>query len=178
VESIGLLFKENIMKQFYMLIGIPASGKSTWVEHFMKYKNVNDVYIYSTDNHIESMAKEAGTTYSKGFSKFVKKAETKAKYGLKEALKNGVKYIIWDQTNLTPKTRAKKLAQIPDEYSKVGIVFDIPEERELQRRLDSRPGKELSNAIMNSMKHNYVVPMISEGFDSVVNIKEVSNYKG
>lgn len=56
------------MPKCYQLIGVPASGKTTW------YQNqdwaISYAYI-STDKWVEIFAKEIGSTYSKVFTDFM-----------------------------------------------------------------------------------------------------------
>ena len=77
--------------------------------------------------------------------------------------------IIWDQTNLNIKSRNKKL-QLLDGYYKIAIVFAQPSNYELQRRLESRPGKNIPFYIINSMIDSYEEPTLEEGFDEITKV--------
>ncbi len=51
------------MPKLYMLIGVPASGKSTWLK-----KNMSpDSVIVSSDDHVERLAAMQGKTYNEAF---------------------------------------------------------------------------------------------------------------
>jgi predicted kinase len=77
------------------------------------------------------------------------------------------KDVVWDQTNLTPKSRKSKLAMVPDHYKKIAVVFQTPEAAEWQRRLDSRPGKSIPQNILMGMASSMQMPGPDEGFDSI-----------
>ena len=50
----------------------------------------------------------------------------------------------------------------------VAVVFRTPEEKELQRRLNSRPGKVIPPDVVKSMIDNFEEPTKEEGFDEIV----------
>src|SRR5216684_2181211 len=102
-----------VIPYFIMLIGLPASGKSTWIAN-SGYENY---VLISSDNIIEQEAIKLSKTYTEIFKDTIKDAEIIAKYQFKEAIEE--KYnIIWDQTNLSVKKRKGILQQLPAEYFK------------------------------------------------------------
>lgn len=151
------------MKTSYILVGIPASGKSTWVKSFK-----GTAIILSTDNYIEAFAQVQGKTYSEVFDSTIKEATSRMMDDLNFAKEEGFN-IIWDQTNLNIKSRNKKL-QLLDGYYKIAIVFAQPSNYELQRRLESRPGKNIPFYIINSMIDSYEEPTLEEGFDEITKV--------
>lgn len=149
-----------------LLVGLPASGKSTFYEN-----NFSNHFRYSTDDVIEALAKERGITYTEAFDdSVVEFAAEWANMELAQAVEDR-RPIVWDQTNLGMYKRAKSLAMIPDHYYKVGYVFLPPffdrHFDELERRLNSRPGKEIPKSVMIDMMSRYQMPTITEGFDEV-----------
>lgn len=149
-----------------MLIGPPGCGKTT----YMKDREVDGEYFYiaSTDTIIEELCIEQGLTYDEGFKRFIKVAEKSMKKEIEEAVENDVS-IFWDQTNLSVKSRAKKLAMIPDKYFKEAVYFDINED-ELRHRLHRRAqkeGKTIPAHILCNMLRNFEVPELDEGFDVI-----------
>ena len=149
------------MPKLYMLIGVPASGKSTWRE-----QHAGDAVIVSTDDILEQTAVARGTTYNEVFKENIKFATQLADERARGAFSAG-KDVIWDQTNLTPKSRKAKLALVPDNYEKIAVVFVTPEDAEWQRRLDSRPGKSIPQNILMGMKSTMAWPDPEEGFDLI-----------
>ena len=144
-----------------MLIGVPASGKSTWVE---QYKG--DALVISSDNLIETYAAEQGKTYNEVFKGQIKIA-TKLALEHAEAAFAANQDVIWDQTNITKKSRASKLAMVPEHYRKTAVFFATPLEEEWQRRLNSRQGKSIPAHILDSMVEMLEMPDLDEGWQVI-----------
>jgi len=147
----------------YMLVGVPGSGKSTWLS---KQDKTNAV-VLSTDDYIERVALASGSTYSDVFKNSIEDASQNLENELAVAIK-GKKDIYWDQTNLTARARSKKLDKIPSEYRKVAVFFKTPDDAELKRRLSSRPGKIIPANILMAMRSQLEIPTVDEGFDRVI----------
>lgn len=154
----------------WMLIGVPCSGKSTWVDY--QLENCDDPpFIASTDAHIERIAAQYGKTYNEAFNDNIKMAE-KRMYAQVALATDLNECIIWDQTNLTRKSRAKKLIMIPDHYEKIAVVFSTPEPEELKKRLASRPGKTIPPHVVDGMIEMMEFPQMDEGFDTIMDWAE------
>lgn len=146
----------------YQLIGVPASGKSTWVE-------AQDWALLcahvSTDKWVDLYAKSVNKTYSEVFDEYMPTAvDLMAKEVI--AAREMNRDIIWDQTSTTVKSRARKFNMLPD-YEHIAVVFKTPEAEELARRLTSRPGKNIPAHIVRSMIDNFEMPDTEEGFAQV-----------
>lgn len=146
----------------YMLIGLPGTGKSTW---WNRYPNETGVAYISSDAIIERIAANTGKTYNEVFKTAVKVAEKEMYQQVEDAVKAG-QDIVWDQTNLNKKTRAKKLAMIPNEYRKLAVYFPVTDDHE--QRLASRPGKTIPAHILKTMAETVELPTLEEGFSVVV----------
>ena len=154
---------------FAMLVGMPGSGKSTWIiEIIKKFPNRKIVYI-SSDFEIDEMCKNQGSTYSQGFKLFIDKAQSICNAKLANAIANHIDIVI-DQTNLTVASRRKKMAQLPSTYLKYAYYFPIPDADEWKRRLSSRPGKCIPDHVLENMAKTFVMPSCDEGFDEVFTI--------
>ena len=153
---------KQTMSTLYMLVGVPSSGKSTWVEQQLWAKNC--VHL-SSDKFIDEYAASVGKTYNEVFNEYIK---TATQLLTKRAITTNVAETnaIWDQTNLTVKSRSKKLKLFPC-YKKIAVVFATPDSAELARRLASRPGKTISDAVMASMTSIFQMPTEEEGFDEI-----------
>lgn len=150
------------MKILYCLVGVPGSGKSTWVQS----QDCTREYAYiSTDKYIDEYAALEGKTYNDVFNFYIPVATTKMEQDVVSASNKGVD-IIWDQTSINKKSRKRKIRMLPD-YYKIAIVFNTPDDDELNRRLQSRPGKSIPGNVLQSMKQNYETPTLEEGFDEV-----------
>lgn len=143
-----------------MLIGVPGSGKTTWIK-----QNSHNAVVLSTDDYIELVAKKHGKTYNDVFKDAMGGAMANLKRDLNTAIKNNSD-IIWDQTNLTVKSRRDKLKQVPDSYKKVAVFFGVP--NDLRDRLASRPGKTIPEPVVISMINQLTPPSKEEGFDDII----------
>lgn len=148
------------MPTLYMLIGVPGSGKTTWIKN-----NKHNAIVASTDDYIEASAAKQGKTYSEVFKDVINYANAQMKQDLQFAIKND-RDIIWDQTNLTVKSRRDKLKSIPNNYRKVAVFFSVP--NDLRDRLASRPGKTIPEPVIISMINQLQPPTKEEGFDEIV----------
>ena len=149
------------MPTFYMLIGVPASGKTTW-----RKANAGHAEIISTDDIIDHRAATLGVTYNDVFKDTIKEATKLANKHAIEAF-NADLDVVHDQTNITKKSRASKLAMVPKHYHKTAVFFATPPEEEWQRRLNSRQGKSIPTHILDSMVEMLEMPDASEGWNIV-----------
>ncbi len=145
------------------LVGVPGSGKSTWIK---TQTMLDNFVVVSTDNFVEQYAKEQGKTYSEVFDDYMKIAvRLMANQALIAQANN--KNIIWDQTSTSVGARAKKFNMLPN-YEHIAVVFPTPEKDELARRLASRPGKNIPDHVMRSMIDGFVMPTLDEGYTEIV----------
>lgn len=161
------------MSELYMLIGVPGSGKSTWVkERFESGFFKEDIHVViSTDDIIEEVAQQNQTTYDVVFKTTIDWASKEANRRLEKAIQEN-KHIIWDQTNLTQKSRSKKLAKIPYYYIKFAVCFDVPEKDELFRRLNDRPNKTINKSVIENMLRHFEFPKENENFHTIFRISQ------
>lgn len=153
------------MPTLIVLVGLPASGKSTSIP-----KDFSG-FIYSTDNYIEEKAAVVGKTYSEAFQDFIGSVTKAMNDQLADAIRQRAD-IIWDQTNLAPKKRRSILKQIPGDYTKICVCRMPPqneeEMKEIKARLASRPGKDIPDYVLENMLRSFVKPSRDEGFDNVL----------
>jgi predicted kinase len=154
------------MLECIMLVGLPGTGKSTWVRSQGFYERPYWM-VLSTDAYIESVALGENKTYSEVFPMAINQAEKNLQEGLEYAIKAKMN-IVWDQTNISVATRKKKLAKVPMCYRKIARVFSIPEGHSSWLNSVERRGKVIPTHVIDSMKVLYQEPTISEGFDEVI----------
>lgn len=152
------------MNKLYVLVGVPGSGKSTWIKN---QEWAKDIPVVSTDHFVETYAKEQGKTYSEVFKEYMPIA---VKLMANQALicqANGLD-VIWDQTSTTVATRAKKIRMLPN-YYKIAVVFKTPKPEELKRRLNSRVGKTIPEEVSEMMARQLLEepPTEEEGFNEI-----------
>ena len=150
------------MPKCYQLVGVPGSGKSTW---YSKQDWLQDAAYISTDQHVERQAEFEGKTYSEVFKDFMPWAVKLMADDVVKAREAG-KDIIWDQTSTTIASRTRKFNMLPD-YEHIAVVFKTPENEELIRRLQSRPGKEIPEHVITSMIASWDEPELDEGFTEI-----------
>lgn len=144
-----------------MLIGVPGSGKTTWV-----LENHPSLAYASTDKYIEQFAAEVGKTYNDVFESSIKEATSQMLDDVSEFMYDQLDFV-WDQTNLTKKSRARKLGGLLIEgYQVVAVVFETP--KNLEERLASRPGKTIPVHVLDSMIKNFEMPSMNEGFSKII----------
>ena len=152
------------MPILYVLVGVPGSGKSTWIGH--QTFNWDNTVIVSTDRFVEQYAMSVGKTYSEVFEDYMPTAVGLMAESAQLAFAEG-KDIVWDQTSTTIKTRARKLRMAPATYIKIAVVFNTPSPAIHARMLD-RPGKVIPTEIMKDMISQFEMPTVEEGFDKVI----------
>ena len=150
------------MPKCYQLVGVPASGKSTWI------KNQDwalGLTIVNTDAFVEDYARAQGKTYSEVFKEYMPTAVNLMAEQVVRAREFG-HTIIWDQTSTSVASRARKFRMLPD-YDHIAVVFQTPDEEEHQRRLATRPGKIIPEAVLFDMIWNFEMPSEEEGFKEI-----------
>jgi predicted kinase len=146
--------------ELVMLVGIPCSGKSTYVNKLRDYEYWKDAVVLSTDNYIEEQAKRLGMTYNEVFQDCIDEATRQLEMSFVRAKEDG-KRIIWDQTNLSIKARKKKLTKVPSIYKRTVVWFQVDLEEALKRN-ETREGKFIPESILKRMYHQFEVPTLED----------------
>jgi predicted kinase len=157
------------MPELVMLCGIPTSGKSTYVNKLKKLDYWKDAVVLSTDNYIEKYAKRVGQTYNEVFDDVIPDATRELEMEFNWS-KSKSRNIIWDQTNLSVKTRKKKLSKLPSIYKRGVVYFTVSLEDALKRN-KHREGKFIPESILKRMWHQFEIPTLKEGFDYVEKVE-------
>jgi predicted kinase len=150
------------MPKCYQLVGVPASGKSTWINNQIWALGLT---IVSTDAFVEDYARSQGKTYSEVFADYMPTAIKLMAEQVVRARTLG-HTIIWDQTSTTLSSRARKFNMLPD-YEHIAIVFRTPPRDELDVRLSGRPGKHVPKTVIDSMIEGWEEPSLEEGFGEI-----------
>lgn len=149
-----------------ILIGLPASGKSTYSSL------IPDEYVrISTDDYIEKIAKSKGSVYSEVFTEYIDDATEYNRILIQDSLHNGADILV-DQTNLSSKKRRYLVKQFKENGYFVSYkMFVLPltdnQKREWSYRLGNRPGKIIPDNILHSMTNNFQLPVCDEGYDDI-----------
>jgi predicted kinase len=150
------------MPKCYQLIGVPASGKSTWIKN---QDWMLGLTIVNTDVFVEDYARAQGKTYSEVFAEYMPTAIDLMIEQVVSAREHG-HTVIWDQTSTTVASRARKFRMLPD-YEHIAVVFRTPLRDELDVRLSGRPGKHIPKTVIDSMIANWEEPTLEEGFAEI-----------
>jgi len=145
-----------------ILVGVPGSGKSTWL-----FKNMSiEKRLVSTDNIIESLATGYGFTYNDIFKETIRFADMVMVKWMIESAEAGYDLYV-DRTNMSIKARKQFIDKLkPYGYEFECIVFPTPEPEEwMRRRL--RPGKTIPQDAIDRMVASYENPTGSEGFSKI-----------
>lgn len=151
----------------YILIGPPASGKSTY-RTVLAAQHPDAVFV-SNDDIIDEFAAANGMTYSEAWHVIDQDmVDRLMRTRFRDAI-SARRVVVVDRTNMTVKSRRRFLSQLPKGYKKVGVVFNVPRDV-LDIRLKTRAeatGKHIPAAVVDSMIASYQEPIIGE-FDSVL----------
>jgi predicted kinase len=171
-----------IRPTLFMLVGLPGSGKSTYVtqlQYFHKKLNcTNPLHIVSLDTLIMESAL-TNETYADAFVRLKESGELNA---LEREMMMNVRSFaysqledhkgicVWDQTNLTVKSRMRKLTIFnPYIWRREALIFDVSRDQ-LDVRLAHRAQAEqkfIGKSIIDSMQASFEYPTEKEGFDAI-----------
>ena len=150
------------MPKCYQLIGVPAAGKSTWIN---SQNWIGGMEYVSTDQHVHAYATEQGKTYEEVFKDYMPTAVDLMAQEVVAAREAG-RDILWDQTSTTIKSRARKFNMLPD-YHHIAVVFPTPVIAVLKERLANRVGQPIPWEVVQGMIDNFEYPTEEEGFKEI-----------
>lgn len=149
-------------KHLLILIGLPGSGKSTFV------RDLNGYFVLSRDSIIEEIAEREGLAYTEAYGlinstpSLKEEVEKKFSQMVKEAKK--FDKVVVDMTNLTKKRRRFFIHSFK-QYEKEAVVFLSPWNELLERNI-KRKGKNLVQ-ILIPMVRSFTPPSYGEGFSKI-----------
>ena len=145
------------MNKLYVLVGLPASGKSTYAKE--KLKSEETIVLSSDELRKELLGNESDQTNNEiVFRTLYARA--------REYLQNG-KNVVIDATNINIKARRGLLsnfAKMPIE--RIAIVFAAPFEICIER--DKSRERTVGEEVIKKFLYRFEIPMEYEGFDKIV----------
>lgn len=150
------------MKEIVYLVGLPASGKTTYRKtHFP------ECAVISNDEVTEAFAAQNGLSYAEAWQHL--SSRDVREEGLKrfdQAVRNGQNIVI-DNTNLTAEARAMYRAE---GYILKAVVFNLDEAERLKRAQKRKHGggKCIPESVVREMREKYAPPSAEEGFKEIV----------
>lgn len=157
----------NLMTEFIMLVGLPASGKSTYAEKLKEKK----YHIHSSDSIREELTGDANTQ-DKNIDVFATLHKR-----VKDDLNNGIS-CVYDATNMSMKRRKAFLDEIK-RYNcrKTCVLFVIPVK--VCKCRNNNRGRKVPDEVFDKMIKSFWVPMKYEGWDDVkIVLDEEYDYEG
>lgn len=147
----------------YMLVGIPASGKSTARASLLR--DFPNATVLCPDDHLMVDGKYMWTPDA------CAKAWGRCNEDFKRALASGLT-VIWDATFVSPRARKDVIRTTKGYRAKVvAYVVKAPFDLCLKRNEARTPDRRVPRETMESMHARYSDPTSQEGFDSIVTVQ-------
>lgn len=160
------LRKRKTSKEVHIMCGLPASGKSTWVDNFTKDKNL--VQIISRDEVIQDL--KPNLPYNIAWKEVDQKKvdrllQQRFNYNKTKNFKH-IDYYVVDMTHMSKKSRKRSLSHFGPEYKKICHVFltDLPT---INLRNSQRCSKVIEKHVYEKMIKSFYPPTYEE-FDEII----------
>lgn len=170
-----------------VLIGVPASGKSTYLKG-LREKHPN-LHLVSRDMYVDQYANMFGQTYDQAFTEFAKQIDQTYKEHIRllndriTNKDNAPTYIVFDKTNLHSHVRDREFGFYQSNgYKLTYTFFEKPEtQEEINKwfdRMRSREGKTIPTGVMWRMYEDYVDTVPKDAKIKPNTIVRINNWKG
>lgn len=148
------------MAKFFILCGLPGSGKSFIAE---KLKRDENALIFSSDAiRAELYGSEEDQAHNGEVFVVLHKRLTQALHAGKN--------VIYDATNISAKRRSAFLKQLKGiECEKIAVYLDTPIELCIAR--NAKRARHVPENVIRNMYNNFTKPTLAEGFDNIIVIK-------
>lgn len=142
------------MPDLIMLVGIPASGKSSYAR-----QNYKDYKIYSSDELREKLFNDVNDqVHNNELFRYIHK-------NIIKDLRDG-NNVVYDATNIYSKNRRKFLSKLSDiDCSKICVVFNVDVDKCKLR--NSTRERKVPEEVIDKMYNKIETPSIDEGFDKI-----------
>ena len=157
-------------KHLYLMVGVPGSGKSTYVKNILKN---GDIYI-SRDEIRYSLLTEEDDYFAKE-NEVIKTFINNIDKSLVNEESCGDVYA--DATHLSPKSRAQVLNQLKNK-DKVSVIYlDIPLNIILERNAQRKGRALVPENVVRRMYNSIILPTKAEGIEELIIIDENQKVK-
>lgn len=157
------------MPSFMMMMGVPGSGKSTYVKTLKENGATGEVV--SRDSIVMTLGQlyTPGASYTECFQKVDHREVDRMLNARLENLLGEKQNIILDMTNLIPQSRLRHLSKVGSDYEKWVIVHQISKATMLERNeLRKVEGKYIPTQVLDSMYESFSMPTLAEGWDHII----------
>ena len=142
------------MTKFYMMVGLPASGKSTYAK--LLAEEIDGIVVSSDGIRAEWYGDEA---IQEDPSKIFREVEQRCKNAL-----GAGQSVVMDATNMNAKKRTNFLRQMPACH-KVCVVMAVPFDVCIAR--DKERSRSVGPDVLEKMRKNFQMPYYNEGWDHI-----------
>ncbi len=157
-----------IRPTIYLMVGLPYSGKSTFVQN---HPMLSALTVVDSDSYIEKRALKENRSYGVIFGETIGLALAYRDELVEKCFKRKSSFVI-DQTNVTKESRARWIEWANRHRYRI-VVYSFalpPDEDALMERIKKRSNKVIPLSVLADMIGQYEKPSLIEGFDSVVEI--------
>lgn len=154
------------MRKLIILMGIPASGKSTYAKEIVEFY---DSALHVSRDEIRFSKLQKGEDYFAHEDEVLTEFFENINHGMRE-----YDITIADATHATWKSRAQlwRNINIPDDVRVIGIWFDISPDKAISRNKNRSGLARVPHKVIRNMHKNRCYPRDYEGFDKII-YKEV-----
>lgn len=152
---------EKMTTELKVMVGIPGSGKSTWVKQEVARieEEHRTTCVVSRDFVRQSILTDRDSYFDKEvevFDEFVRQ--------INEAMELGIDVVFADATHISPASRAKLLGRlIADPHTKLTFeVIDVPVETALERNAQRTGVARIPDSAIKKMKKGFSIPTEKE----------------
>lgn len=145
-----------------MLIGLPASGKTHWVNNYLKEnaeKKITVLGVESMLNQMKILGKPVTPENTKKWSRLIEQLSKSLNKLIEIAAKRRRNFIL-DQTNVFPSEQKRKLRGFGGFASRRAVIV-VPDEKEYEQRIKQKTdvfGVEVTEHHLNVMKAHFHIP--------------------
>ena len=141
-------------------VGLPASGKTSWVKEFIEDNKDKTIDIISSDKIREEIFKDIGDQNHNNEVFDIMKRRTK------ESLSQG-HVVVYEATNISSKRRRALLKELKRYYDKAICLFKY--KNLLNCLVDNENRKKrVPSDVVDRMYRNFEIPHKNEGFDEII----------
>lgn len=157
------------MADLYVMVGLPASGKSTWAKELIEQHVITSKYaIVSTDDLRQELLGDinAQNQNTEVFNEAYKRIQSYLKKGID---------VYFDATNINYKKRMdiiNRFKKYADDID--AIMIATPYEECIER--NKKRERQVPEDVIKRMYMNFYVPQFFEGFDNITIIRNTNKF--